>query len=199
MAWSVYKHTLPDGRVYIGITSVEPTQRWNNGFGYECQRKFFKEIVSCGWDNIKHEVIRTGLSETDARKIEREMIEKEAANTLNTQLRVGFSLSCKNTPISEGDNATRKNRFSEYADYWLDKARYRDTVPFDWEIFPDCLKLTYYTCERNLLYVDEFKVIIPSNITYNELYNYLTWKCDFTRAEHIRCEKLGEVGEYEFR
>lgn len=193
MNWSVYKHTLPNGKVYIGITSLDPSQRWNNGFGYQKQHKFFKEIVLYGWDNIKHEVIATNLSEIDARKIEKEMIENEKGNSLNTQLRVGWSNPWKNISISDGDNSIRKHRFSEYADYWLDKAKYRDTVPFDWEIFPDHLRLIYYTCEQNLLYMDEFEVNIPPNITYDELYYYLTWKCDFKLAEHIKCEKLGEI------
>lgn len=30
----VYKHTTPCGKVYIGITSKTPSQRWQNGKGY---------------------------------------------------------------------------------------------------------------------------------------------------------------------
>ena len=29
--YSVYKHTAPNGKVYIGITSRKPEYRWNNG------------------------------------------------------------------------------------------------------------------------------------------------------------------------
>lgn len=32
--WSVYKHTSPSGKVYIGITSRDPTKRWANRWGY---------------------------------------------------------------------------------------------------------------------------------------------------------------------
>lgn len=194
MSWSVYKHTLPSGKVYIGITSLEPSQRWNNGFGYQKQIKFFKEIVSVGWNNIEHDILATNLSEKEAREMEREMIENAEGNSLNTQLHVGWRLHWKNTPIAEGDNDTRKRRFSEYADYWLDKAKYKGTVPFAWEIFTDYVELTYYTCEQNSMYVDVFRVVLPTNITYDGLYDFLTWKCDFSKSEHIRCEKLGEVG-----
>ena len=133
------------------------------------------------------------MSEKDAREMERVMIENERGNSLNTQLRVGWSQPWKNTPIADGDNADRKRRFSEYADYWLDRAKYRNTVPFTWEIFPDHLDMTYYTCEQNSMCLDIFRVNLPPNITYDQLYNYLTWKCDFSKAEHIRCEKLDDV------
>ena len=62
--WCVYRHTLPDGRYYIGITSQTPEGRWKNGFGYENQRKFFEEILAFGWNNIRHEIIVSGLDET---------------------------------------------------------------------------------------------------------------------------------------
>lgn len=30
----VYKHLFPNGKCYIGITSMSPNKRWNNGHGY---------------------------------------------------------------------------------------------------------------------------------------------------------------------
>lgn len=30
----VYKHTAPNGKVYIGITSQKPIYRWNSGEAY---------------------------------------------------------------------------------------------------------------------------------------------------------------------
>ncbi len=44
--YPVYKHTSPDNKVYIGLTSVPLAERWDNGFGYEQQPKFFREIVN---------------------------------------------------------------------------------------------------------------------------------------------------------
>ena len=35
--WTVYKHTSPSNKVYIGITSREPKLRWDNGNGYLCK------------------------------------------------------------------------------------------------------------------------------------------------------------------
>ena len=31
----VYKHTSPSNKVYIGMTTVQPEERWNNGWGYK--------------------------------------------------------------------------------------------------------------------------------------------------------------------
>ena len=35
--YSVYKHTFPNGKVYIGITKQNPLKRWRNGTGYKGQ------------------------------------------------------------------------------------------------------------------------------------------------------------------
>lgn len=70
----VYKHTFPNGKVYIGITSNEPNKRWKNGFGYIAQKKMFSSIVKYGWDNIKHEILYKNLNKQQAFKIEEELI-----------------------------------------------------------------------------------------------------------------------------
>lgn len=70
--WCVYKHTTPSGKVYIGITSRKPKHRWNNGRGYfNSKRSPFKSsIIKYGWDNIKHEILFTGLPEHVAKAFE---------------------------------------------------------------------------------------------------------------------------------
>ena len=51
----VYKHTCPNGKVYIGITSKKPEYRWGkNGIGYKKQPHFCRAIPKYGWGNIKH-------------------------------------------------------------------------------------------------------------------------------------------------
>lgn len=75
--WLVYKHTFPNGRVYYGITSREENERWKNGFGYRQNSEMFDAIVKYGWDNIKHEIITDGLSETQAKQIEKAFITSE--------------------------------------------------------------------------------------------------------------------------
>ncbi len=68
--WSVYKHTCPNGKVYIGITSKNCENRWRNGHGYRNNKHFHSAIVKYGWDNIEHEVIVDGLSKELAHTVE---------------------------------------------------------------------------------------------------------------------------------
>ena len=80
MGYSVYKHTSPNGKVYIGITSRKPEYRWNHGNGYY-QNKHFKSAIDIyGWDNFTHEIIVDGLTKEEACEIEKELIRKYKSN-----------------------------------------------------------------------------------------------------------------------
>lgn len=68
----VYKHTFPNGKVYIGVTGNEPKKRWLNGEGYRGQ-SVYDEIKKYGWKNIKHEVIVRELDELQALAVEEEI------------------------------------------------------------------------------------------------------------------------------
>lgn len=70
----VYKHTSPTGKIYIGITKNLPNARWNEGAGYETQKKFYKAIQTYGWINFKHEIIAAGLTEPAAKLLESKLI-----------------------------------------------------------------------------------------------------------------------------
>ena len=76
----VYKHTCPNGKTYIGITSLELSRRWQNGLGYKRQPYFYNAILKYGWDNIKHEVLFTDLSKEEAEEKEIELIAKYKSN-----------------------------------------------------------------------------------------------------------------------
>lgn len=72
----VYKHTSPNGKVYIGITMKKPIYRWNNGKGYIKNKHFYNAILKYGWDNIQHEIISSNLSKEEACKLEQNLIAK---------------------------------------------------------------------------------------------------------------------------
>lgn len=72
--WTVYKHTSPNGKVYIGITSKNPEKRWNNGTGYKTNTYFWNAIQKYGWDNFKHEIIATDLPSEAAYELEIKLI-----------------------------------------------------------------------------------------------------------------------------
>jgi len=108
--YSVYKHTSPDGRVYIGITSQKPTARWQGGNGYKNNSYFTRAIKKYGWDNFKHEILAENLTENDAKAMEIGLISFYKAN----ERKYGFNISTggeskKGTTISEW----QKKRISE--------------------------------------------------------------------------------------
>lgn len=70
----VYKHTTPNGKVYIGITGKEVEKRWQNGYGYKTQKLFWRAIEKYGWNNIKHEILFYGLSKEQAEIVEQMQI-----------------------------------------------------------------------------------------------------------------------------
>ena len=74
MGYTVYKHTSPSGKVYIGITCQKPEDRWKNGYGYREQQKFFNAICKYGWENIQHEILFTELTKEEAEQKEIELI-----------------------------------------------------------------------------------------------------------------------------
>lgn len=102
--YTVYKHTTPSGKVYIGITSTSITKRWKHGKGYEGCSAFYRAITKYGWDNIKHEVVFAGLSKEEACRKEQELIAQyDSANP------------------SHGYNLTLGGEHYEPNDEWIEK------------------------------------------------------------------------------
>lgn len=73
----VYKHTSPDGKVYIGITSQPVSARWGvGGREYKSNSHLWSAIQLYGWDNFKHQIVASGLSKSDACQLEIYLIAK---------------------------------------------------------------------------------------------------------------------------
>ena len=72
--WTVYEHISPSGKVYVGIISLKPKARWENGSGYHKCKAFYNAIKKYGWDNIQHIIIATGLGECTAKNMEKDLI-----------------------------------------------------------------------------------------------------------------------------
>ena len=85
----VYKHTSPNGKVYIGITSKKPEIRWANGHGYKNNPYFYRAIKKYGWENFEHEILYEGLTECQANIIEQMMI----SSYKSTNRRRGYNIS----------------------------------------------------------------------------------------------------------
>lgn len=99
MSYTVYKHTTPSNKVYIGITGQNPVKRWGGqGQGYYNQ-VFYSAIDKYGWNNIKHEILFSGLTKKEAEQKEMELVSKYKS----TNPRYGYN-------ISVGGYATRLGR-----------------------------------------------------------------------------------------
>ena len=101
--YCLYKHESPNGKVYIGITSQKPLQRWSCGNGYKNNSYFTRAIKKYGWDNFKHEIIFENLTKEDAKQLEIEYIKKFKSNVR----RYGYN-------ISSGGESKSGTKISEY-------------------------------------------------------------------------------------
>jgi len=73
--YTVYKHTSPTNKVYIGITKNKKARnRWKYGHGYKHNAYFYNAIKKYGWNNIKHEILATNLTLEEASIMEKELI-----------------------------------------------------------------------------------------------------------------------------
>lgn len=90
MDFSVYVHTFPNGKRYVGITSQTPERRWKNGHAYQNQRYIWNAINKYGWHNIRHDVLYTGLTKFEACAIEQLLI----ADWRTNEKEFGYNISC---------------------------------------------------------------------------------------------------------
>lgn len=69
--YTIYKHTSPEGKVYIGATSCHDLRnRWHYGHGYKYNKSFWADIQRFGWANFKHDILEEGLTAEEAKQRE---------------------------------------------------------------------------------------------------------------------------------
>lgn len=82
--YKVYKHTFPNGKFYIGITSkVRIEERWGDNGKYYKGQFVYRAIKKYGWDNIKHEILFEDLTKDQAEQKEIELIALYESNKSN--------------------------------------------------------------------------------------------------------------------
>lgn len=73
--FTVYIHTFPNGKKYIGQTNAIPEKRWGfNGNGYKTQPKVANAIKKYGWENVTHTIVAESLNKEQADQIEMRLI-----------------------------------------------------------------------------------------------------------------------------
>lgn len=115
--YCVYKHTLPDGKSYIGITRRCASQRWLNGKGYKNNVAFFNAVLHYGWANVKHDILFSDLSKDEASNVEKSLIKKFRTDEIG----YGFNLQTGGTKGFTHNEATRKKISNASKAHWQDQ------------------------------------------------------------------------------
>lgn len=126
----VYKHTAPNGKIYIGITSDNPVHRWNNGKGYKQNVHFYSAIKKFGWNNIKHEILYDGLTKEKACEKEIELIALYKSNM--REFGYNNSIGGEATALGFNHSVETRQRMSNSRKgencYWYGKHRSQETI-----------------------------------------------------------------------
>ena len=102
--YTVYMHQFPNGKVYIGITSMETWGRWKGGTGYKNQPLMWKAIQKYGWKNIQHVILADGLTKEEAEAMEIAEIKNRKA----THRSYGYNLDNGGTGAGRRSAAFKK-------------------------------------------------------------------------------------------
>lgn len=85
--YKIYKYTFPDGKIYIGMTSLSLEQRRDDGYNHNKPLK--QALRQCGWQNLAKEILCDGLTKEQACELEKKIIAEMNA----TDSSVGYNVS----------------------------------------------------------------------------------------------------------
>lgn len=176
----VYKHTAPNGKVYIGITCKNPLDRWASGFGYEHQVYFFRAIVKYGWINMKHEVLYEVLTKEEAQAKEIELIAKYKSADLNYGYNIDLGGDLHKLSIETRKRISDKKKGKK----WTERQRLASLEYF--AKFPG-KPVNKYDKKGNL--VAQFKsckeACLDAGITYKTFQGYISTKRFPAKWEYV--------------
>ena len=108
--YTVYMHVnKTNGKRYIGITSVNPLDRWANGRGYYKNKHFNDSIQKYGWGGFDHLILFSGVEKETACNIEKWLI----AEYKTTDRLFGYNLTTGGEHFLHSEESKRlmsKNR-----------------------------------------------------------------------------------------
>lgn len=119
--YTVYMHRFPNGKVYIGITRVNPEERWRNGKGYSENRFMDFAIKKYGWDNVEHLILFSGLSKQEAEEKEIQLI----ADFNSTNQKFGYNIENGGNAIGKTSEIARKHIGESVLRYHREHPEYR--------------------------------------------------------------------------
>lgn len=144
--YSVYVHTFPNDKKYVGVTCLPVNARWCNGKGYDNHTKMSQAIKEFGWENVKHEILFERLTQTEASEKEKELIKQlrttedeygynvSLGGVYNKKFAVEEPNTCYiNFKVEDGEREQLKKdahkhqmNISEYIRWLIDKQRKED-------------------------------------------------------------------------
>lgn len=105
--YCVYIHTnTVNGKRYVGMTCQNVSRRWRNGDGYIKSSHFYRAIQKYGWDAFTHEIVKAGLSKSEACELEKKLIAKH--NSTNEEF--GYNRSSGGEHPAEGAFASEETK-----------------------------------------------------------------------------------------
>lgn len=108
--YTVYMHEFPNGKVYVGMTSRKPYERWSGGHGYRGQSHVWQAVIQYGWENIRHRIIETGLTKPEAEELEKVLIKIHKANDPE----YGYNIENGGTSIGKVAERTKEKLSKAY-------------------------------------------------------------------------------------
>lgn len=99
--YCVYIHISPSKKVYIGITSQVPKNRWAGGSGYKKCPRFYNAIKKYGWENFEHRILSAGLRKEEAEIEEIRLIKLFQSNDPAHGYNIENGGNCANTHSEE--------------------------------------------------------------------------------------------------
>ena len=138
--WTVYIHIVPKeisgyewDKYYVGVTSKSTKERWRDGKGYNGQL-FGRAIDKYSWDKIKHEIIASNLTQSEASELEKQLIKTLHSNSNKYGYNIqtgGFEGNLLDYPICYTDLTGKvfgKIHITECAGYQCSKTNCRKHI-----------------------------------------------------------------------
>lgn len=90
--YKVYRHTFPNGKIYIGITLQTLEERKSSGYYHNANMQ--NAIREFGWQNIKSEILFEGLTKKQALKQEARLIRQHKSNNSQSGYNIIRKITC---------------------------------------------------------------------------------------------------------
>lgn len=163
--YSVYKHTSPSGKVYVGITRTSLRKRWNNGKGYTngSQPLFKKAILKYGWDSFIHEVVLSNISKSEAIYTEKYLIRWYKSHNMSYNITDGG----ETTSIKAHMKGTNNPMYGKHETNPMYGIRGSSN--------PNAIKVYQYT--RDGIFIKEWGSIIEASKFLNISQNGISYCC----------------------